>query len=772
MKNVILIVLLACTQLTFAQHKSIIKGIIINNNTSIAFANVAIMNKDSVIETGMISSDNGSFELKNTGYGDKILEVSYLGYQKKDIPVNINSSVTDLGLIKLQADNVNLKEINVKAYTPTFSIKKGNLVTNVSNSSLSSIGTATDVLDKVPGIFNRGEKITVFGKENPSIYINNRKVYDMDELNNLSSEDIKNIEVIQNPGAKYDTEDQAVILIHTKANDNGFSTRVSEELRQGHYLGDKENLDISYSHKKLDISGSYYHYYRKGKSSTSQDFTIFSDTLWNEHTSCPYTYIFNENKVNGTLNYKINDNHSVGMQYQGAFGKHDLSLTSAADIYANGINYETVNSESDKQDKPVQHLFNVYYEGKINNRLSLNIYGDYVNNQSTTNQVIDEFDLIDTINVNTHKDADYNMYAIKPILTYNLNNKSNIEIGGEFINTTRNGSYTNSYSTSSNSSYKSEESINAGFITYSNKLSETWQLNIGLRYESHYQYYFNKTSNSVEVDNTNHSLFPDFSISHQANKASMSLSVGVRALRPCFGQLNGSNVYINRFLSETGNPSLKQEKIYSANYQISYSFINANLGYSYIQDPISNTVVQDGSSSSSSVNTYKNYDKYQKIETLVSFKYKFGIYEPQLTGTFYKPFFKANYKGEMLNRNTPQTAIQFYNNITLPGVYIFSVNFNYNSDGEYYTATDKENKSIDLRLRKKFMNDKLSVNLYAHDIFNWMERKNVLKVDNYNFTYKAKRETQYTTLKITYLFNNYKSKYKGKHAASDEIDRL
>lgn len=49
-------------------------------------------------------------------------------------------------------------------------------------------------------VVDNGGSIEVFGKGSPEIYINGRKVNDLQELSQVNSGDIKNVEVLTNPG--------------------------------------------------------------------------------------------------------------------------------------------------------------------------------------------------------------------------------------------------------------------------------------------------------------------------------------------------------------------------------------------------------------------------------------------------------------------------------------------------------------------------------------------------------------------------------------------
>jgi hypothetical protein len=87
---------------------------------------------------------------------------------------------------------------------------------NVEGTVMERMGTAEDVLTRVPMIAKRGEGFEILGKGTPLIYLNNRKLTDLNELRNIQSDFIRSVEVIQNPGARYDASVNAVIIIRTK----------------------------------------------------------------------------------------------------------------------------------------------------------------------------------------------------------------------------------------------------------------------------------------------------------------------------------------------------------------------------------------------------------------------------------------------------------------------------------------------------------------------------------------------------------------------------
>lgn len=86
------------------------------------------------------------------------------------------------------------------AFLPVTHIKGGALVTNVAGSILEKAGSAQDVLGRIPGVLRKGDELSVFGRGTPRIYINGREMRDPLELSQLTSDNIKAVEVIANPG--------------------------------------------------------------------------------------------------------------------------------------------------------------------------------------------------------------------------------------------------------------------------------------------------------------------------------------------------------------------------------------------------------------------------------------------------------------------------------------------------------------------------------------------------------------------------------------------
>ncbi|MBR4678674.1 MAG: carboxypeptidase-like regulatory domain-containing protein, partial [Bacteroidales bacterium] len=226
MKRILLMILTAVLIQSAAFAQKISGTVSDKNGAKITFANVVLLQNDSTILSGTITDENGIFNFAETQNAN-VIKISCIGFA--DFSKVISETETVINAV-LEFSDVNLDEITVSARRPLTQIKNGAMVTTVENSLLSKEGNAEDVLKKIPGVIKNGEEIEVFGRGTPEIYINGRKVQDKNELTQINSENIKNVQVIRNPGAKYSAETNSVIIITTKnAVGEGFSFDVTND---------------------------------------------------------------------------------------------------------------------------------------------------------------------------------------------------------------------------------------------------------------------------------------------------------------------------------------------------------------------------------------------------------------------------------------------------------------------------------------------------------------------------------------------------------------
>ncbi|MBQ8769727.1 MAG: carboxypeptidase-like regulatory domain-containing protein, partial [Bacteroides sp.] len=164
------------------------------------YANIVLLQADSTFVNGTITDEKGDFRLMKDVKG-KLIRISSVGYLTLYKEVKEN-----LGTIQMKPDAQLLGEVVVKANLPIIRAKGDAMVTTVTGTLLEKAGNANDLLDKIPNVSAEGGNVNVFGSGKAEIYINGRKMRNASELEQLSSDNIKSVEVVHTPGARYDAE--------------------------------------------------------------------------------------------------------------------------------------------------------------------------------------------------------------------------------------------------------------------------------------------------------------------------------------------------------------------------------------------------------------------------------------------------------------------------------------------------------------------------------------------------------------------------------------
>ena len=448
----------------------------------VPYANIVLLSlPDSAFVAGSISNEEGAFSL-NVKETKDVLRISSIGYATVYRPLDNRS--TDLGIICLASDTQILAEVVVKADMPVTRMRGDALVTNIQNSVLSKAGSASDVLGKVPGVIKERNSYEVLGKGTPLIYINGRQVRDDSELDQLNSEDIKSVEVVTNPGARYDATVTAVIRIQTirRAGD-GFGFDLRSSYYQSQNVDLIEQLNVNYRHNGLDIFGIFR--YLKNEYIMKNDIvhTLESDSLWKYQNLLDGTVVDKSLRGEIGANYSLNDKHSLGFRYTLTSRPNTKSdVFTSNDITANNQFYDHLENQeySSTSGKPT-HQLNVYYNGTVGD-LNIDFNTDYYTNTSTGKGLYHEVSQEqESRDVHTQSYIRNKLLASKLVLSYPLFG-GNLSVGGEYTDTRRNDEYRNPEKYVESTISRVEEDGLSGFAEYSRQFP-IGNLSLGVRYE-------------------------------------------------------------------------------------------------------------------------------------------------------------------------------------------------------------------------------------------------------------------------------------------------
>lgn len=293
-----------------------IKGKIENTKGEpLAFVNVVLLTRgDSAFVKGAVSGEDGSFVI-DSPCNDGIIKVSSIGYTT----VFRDCRGEDMGVIRLSEDSWMLGEIVVRSQLPKTVLSGEGMTTTVSGSVLEKTANMEQLLSRIPSVSAKDGDIEVFGRGTPVIYINGRKMQDQMELQRLQPTDIKNIEVISNPGARYDASVKSVIRITTKkpqgegfSFDNSTSFVINEDkrmsyknIRKGYFNTDlslykalfKNRLTLTLDVSDLFATGNQYRTFYSGAART-----LFYDAYSVSSITLGIRYRFNatNSKYKGT----------------------------------------------------------------------------------------------------------------------------------------------------------------------------------------------------------------------------------------------------------------------------------------------------------------------------------------------------------------------------------------------------------------------------------------------------------------------------------------
>lgn len=150
-----------------------------------------------------------------------------------------------------------LREVVVTANQPATRLEGSTLVTTVVGSPLQNLGTALDVLPRLPLVTVNEETVSVVGRGEPEIYIDGRPLRDGAELRELQSDNIRKIELVMAPGAAYGSDVSSVLRITTRHRFlDGLSLTERAEGKLSRKLSGNEMLELNYRTGAWDIFAS------------------------------------------------------------------------------------------------------------------------------------------------------------------------------------------------------------------------------------------------------------------------------------------------------------------------------------------------------------------------------------------------------------------------------------------------------------------------------------------------------------------------------------
>lgn len=570
------------------------------NAQAVEFANVALIDPaTNKPVNGAVADDKGKFTINKVAAGRYIIEVSFIGYGTKRIPVNITDKKKDieLGNISIASDDKVLKEVVIEGQKNLVEEKVDRTIYNAENDQTSKGGDATDVLRKVPMLsVDLDGNVSMRGSQNIRVLINNKPSTIAansvaDALKQIPADQIKTVEVITSPSAKYDAEGSGgIINIITKKNNlQGLSLNVdaSAGLR-GSNLG----LSGNYRTGKMGFSLGGFgrsNYNQPGSFSNDQSTYAF-DTLNNKRGAL----LTSTNQKADTRLINAFGQYTLGWDYDidkknslAASVKYGLRnnlnwqdnlTTTSSNINLNRLaNVNTIDNSGTTDasltytrtfDKP-QREFSVLALYSFNNRTN-----DFINERIDGVQPP-----LRTFQKNNNKS---NNEELTLQLDYQtpIGKNSILEFGGKQIRRRVKSDFESFFAFSdgiyikdanpllSNALFYNQD-VTGGYTSFTTQLAKTVSVKTGARYEHTSIKAFDQDDKSIDIPDYG-TLVPSINISKRFKSGSaVKVAYNRRIQRPSIQFLNPNIQAGNPLNISFGNPRLDPE--FTNNYELSYN---------------------------------------------------------------------------------------------------------------------------------------------------------------------------------------------------------
>jgi iron complex outermembrane receptor protein len=595
---------------TYAQGFTVSGNINDEKGEGIPFATIILKSAlDSSLIKADITTETGSFTFERLKSGKYFAEASYVGLteQKSDIFTIENQSKT-LPPIVLKENAKQLEEVVVTAQRALIEVKADRTVFNVQGTINSAGENGLNLLRKAPGVLvDNNNSISVLGRAGVLLYVDGKRVPltgdDLTNyLENLTSEQIDKIDIITNPGSKYEAQGNAGIIdIRLKKDKNlGSNGSVSTTYGHGRYGTGNFNANGNYRNKILNTFGGVG--YNQGVRWNEMIFDTYQNGIRLLETNRSTN---DYNGVNGRwgTDFFLNKKSTLGFLVSGQVNGSDNASNNRTMISAesNPNKIDSIltapNTSDNKRKQATFNLNYAYVSGK--NRLNIDAdYGTFRNeadhfqpnyyfNSGESNiisQNINSYNTPVKIDIATAK-ADFETELFG----------GNVGVGTKFSNVATDNTFLffnikNNVSARDDrrsNQFKYHENVYAGYLNYSKNINAKWNASAGLRVENTDAtgdlIAFIPELDEAPVDFNYTSFFPSAGVTYQHKpEHSFSLNYGRRINRPDYNVLNPFREQLSELSYSKGNKFLQPEIVnnielgYTLKYRYTFKLAYSN----------------------------------------------------------------------------------------------------------------------------------------------------------------------------------------------------
>lgn len=794
-----------------------IKGIVMDGELGgpLEFVTVQVKAKGSdKIVQGSVTGSDGNYMIGGLKKGEYVVTFSYIGYEEvsKNISISSDNQILSLGELTLAEDTNQLGEVEVVAKRPQMRFEIDRKVFDATQDIAAEGGSASDLLSNIPSVEVDNEgSVSLRGNSSVTIWINGKASgltadNQADILDMMPAGDIKQVEVITNPSARYSPEGTAGII----------NIILKDDRKPGYYGSVKVGADtdggyqasgnINYSSSKVDAYANLNYRNRefKGGGITS--------------------------RLNTTDNSFLDQTNDSKRQHNNWFGRFGATwhITKSDDLAFNvtGMTGGGDNSENIHYNSIDSQKNTIYTSDRITNgdsdmkmyNLELNYVHKFSENSNIDLMVSNNQWRRDGMNIfrqstvytdpsqtanplyqTQENDIKDKTWEVQADYTNKISDMARIEAGykGTFQ---RNASPVDTYTGTTAEDIRQDESlynrflynqdVHALYMTYGGKWDKL-SYQAGLRGEywrvdtrslDFDQEFNDKASETFEKDYFK--LFPSAFISYALLKNNeLQVNYTRRLRRPWGGQLNSFRNISDASNISFGNPELTPE--YSHSFELNYikswesghtlslsgyyrstDDVIQRIRFLNMEDNVMYTTSENVAKSQASGLEIVGKDKLFKILDLTT---TVNLYYSKLDGFSYLP---QGAETPVIGDTDESFAwnVRMIANFSLPWGVSLQGTGNYNSKQLMAQGHREPNYSVDLGLRKSFLSDKLTLSINARDLLDSRKFRTVTAGDGFwqdSENWRGGRRVGFT---LTYNFGNMNKKKDKSKSRSEEPD--
>ncbi len=788
MKNLLISLLLLVTSVMTLAAQSAETGlrgkIVDENQEPVAFASVVLLQtSDSSMVKAGYSEEDGSFLFADLPAGTYYVSISLVGYDTYRSPsLEVESGhMIAVGQIQLAPFATQLGEIVVASTKPIIEVKPDKTVFNIEG-SVNAIGNnALELLRKAPGVVvDNNERLMLIGKSGVKIYIDGKQsVLGGDDLANylktIQSAQVESIEIITQPGSKYEAEGNAGIINIRLIRDKSLGTNATLSLEHSQSTHGRSNANLGVNHRTSSLNLFGNANYAHGDNENYNSFERTTPDIFAAQNNKGFN-AWNNMSLRAGADLTSGKNATIGILFDGYMNQEDWGsqvLTRISPDPQTPITelLEGFNNIDQSRDN---YNFNGNY--RFDNRLGtvLNVDVDYGSFSSEGDSYQPNYyydavtgELTDTriftantptqIDISTLK-ADYERpfwggsfgAGVKIALIHTDNTYQFFDIldGHPVLNTDRSNQFTYN------------ENINAGYINFSRQWTKVG-FQFGLRVEqtdSEGKLTSLNPQNGETVNQSYVDVFPSGGLTYQLNqKHSFRLNYSRRIDRPNYQDLNPFEFKLDEITFQKGNPFLRPQ--YSNSISISHTFnytLNTTLTYSRTNDLMAQLTDTTGNTGAAFIRT-ENVAQQDLYSINVSYPFALGKRWNVFANTSVMNMHnKADFgDGKIVDIDATTFNIYMQHSFLLPKKFTLEISGWYNSPGIWggNFATD-DMWSVDAGIQKKVFQDRGNLKLGISDIFHTQEWSGENNFGGLAMKAMGGWESRQVKLNFTYLFGN------------------